>query len=88
MTNPFQNRAASLNGPALDIQPVTPNDAVDLPQIGVSLYVETGGTVAFETVAGQARTVAVGDLSVLPVGVQKVMSTGTTASGIHVFVVT
>lgn len=86
MTNPFENRSLSLRGPATDMAPVTPSDALDLSNVAVSLYVETGGAVAFVTVAGHSRVVAVGDNAILPVGVSRVLATGTTASGIHAFV--
>lgn len=86
MSNPFENRMPSLRGPATDMEPVLPSDLSDLPNVAVSLYVETGGAVSFESVAGGARTVTVGDNAILPVGVRKVLSTGTTASGIHAFV--
>lgn len=68
MTNPFANRAPSLSGPATDIAPVTPNDGTDLAKVALALYVETGGSVAFTTVAGEDRTVVVTDFSILPVG--------------------
>lgn len=87
MTNPFKNRAVSLSGPTQDILPVTPNDAVDLSDVAVALYTEIGGSIALVTASGQLRTVSVSDFSILPVGVQRVLATGTTASGIHAFVV-
>lgn len=86
MSNPFENRSPSLRGPATDLEPVLPSDLGSLPNVAVSLYVETGGVVAFESVAGATRMVTVADNSILPVGVRKVLSTGTTASGIHAFV--
>lgn len=86
MTNPFENRVSSLSGPARDLLPVTPNDSVDLAEVAVGLYVETGGTVSIVTVAGGTRSVAVPDFSVLPVGVTRVRATGTTATGIHALV--
>lgn len=86
MTNPFENRSLSLRGPATDMSPVTPDDGADLPDVAVALYIETGGAVAFVTVAGQSRLVSVADNSILPVGVGRVLATGTTASGIHAFV--
>ncbi|WP_432448662.1 spike base protein, RCAP_Rcc01079 family [Aliiroseovarius marinus] len=86
MSNPFENRSLSLRGPATDIAPITPADAVDLPDVAVALYVETGGALAITTVAGQSRTITVADNSILPVGVTQVAATGTTASGIHAFV--
>lgn len=85
MSNPFKNRATPLTGPALDIEPVTPNDGADLPTPAISLYVETGGAVAFVSEKGQTRTVVLGDLAILPVGVRRVLATGTTATGLHAF---
>ena len=86
MTNPFANRSLSLNGPATDIVPVIPDDTGDLPDVAVALYVEQGGTISLVSVRGEARSVAVADHAVLPVGVRRVAATGTTATGIHALV--
>ncbi|MGC8201151.1 spike base protein, RCAP_Rcc01079 family [Aliiroseovarius sp. PTFE2010] len=87
MKNPFENRALPLNGPAHDILPVIPDDGTDLPEVAVALYVESGGTITFNTVKGAVRTVSVSDFAILPVGVSRVQATGTTASGIHALMV-
>ncbi|MFV2051283.1 spike base protein, RCAP_Rcc01079 family [Aliiroseovarius sp. YM-037] len=87
MTNPFENRAPSLNGPATDLVPVTPSDSVDFADTAIALFIETGGTLSFVSVAGQSRTVTVGDGMIFPVGVSRVNATGTTATGIHAFTV-
>lgn len=84
--NPFANRTLSTSGPATDALPVTPDDAADLPMVAIALYVETGGAVVIDTVAGETRTIAVADFSVLPVGTRRVRATGTTATGIHALV--
>lgn len=86
MINPFTNRAGSLQGPATDIQPVTPSDSADLPVTAIALYVETGGVISFVTVAGQQRLVELPDFAILPVGIRRVNATDTTASGIHALV--
>ena len=86
MTNPFAGRNLPLSGPARDILPVTPHDSNALPVVAIGLYCEAAGTVVFETVAGEVRTVALGALSILPVGARRVLATGTTASGIHALV--
>ncbi len=83
MTNPFQGRTLPLSGPATDILPITPSDTADLTAVAIALYVETGGDLVINTVAGQTRTIAVDDFSILPVGTTRVLSTGTTATGIH-----
>ncbi|KFE35573.1 spike base protein, RCAP_Rcc01079 family [Thioclava atlantica] len=87
MTNPFHNRTPSLSGPALDIVPVTPDDATDLATVAVALYIETAGTLSFTTAQGNARTISVSDFAILPVGAQRVHATGTTATGIHALTV-
>ncbi|KAJ54597.1 hypothetical protein ACMU_17990 [Actibacterium mucosum KCTC 23349] len=87
MINPFEGRAAPLSGPARDLLPITPDDNTDLSTVAVALFVETGGTVSFVTVAGETRSVSIGDFSILPVGVMRVLSTGTTASGLHGFLI-
>lgn len=83
----FKANALTAAGPATDILPVTPSDTTDLPFVASALYVESGGTVSIVTVRGQTRTVTVGDLSLLPVGVVRVRATGTNATGIHALVV-
>ena len=86
MSNPFEGRTPDLSGPATDLVPVTPNDGTDLPVTAVALYVETGGAVVFDSVAGATRTVQVADFAILPVGTRRVRATGTTATGIHALV--
>lgn len=86
MNNPFASRNASLAGPATDIMPVAPSDTVDLTYAAIALYVETGGTVSFITIANQTRSVKVADYSILPVGAKRIRATGTTATGIHAMV--
>ena len=83
MSNPFSTRTASLSGPGRDYAPVTPNDSVDLPDMAIALYVETGGAVAFVSASGANRVVTVPDFGWLLCGVSRVLATGTTAAGIH-----
>ena len=87
MPNPFTNRSNALSGPGVDYAPVTPNDTTDLADVAVSLYVETGGTVVFDSVKGQTRTVTVPDFGWIICGTRRVRATGTSASGIHAVVV-
>lgn len=54
--------------------------------VAIALYVETGGTLVIDTVAGETRTIAVADFSILPLGTRRLRATGTTASGIHALV--
>ena len=85
-TNPFKKREPSLAGPVTDILPVTPSDSTDLAAVATSLYVQGGGTLALIPVAGPTRALRVADYSYLPVGVVRVLATGTTATGIHALV--
>lgn len=88
MTNPYGGRAVPLSGPANDLMPVQPDDGADLPSTALALYVETGGVVVVDTVAGDApRSVTVGDRALLPVSVRRVRASGTTASGLHALVI-
>ncbi|WFE76932.1 hypothetical protein [Roseinatronobacter sp. S2] len=83
----FKSHALTAAGPATDILPVIPNDADDLPLAASALYVEEGGTLSVVTIRNQTRTVVVGDLALLPVGICRVRATGTTATGIHALVI-
>lgn len=85
MQAPF-NRAMPLSGPALDIVPVVPSDGSLLGEPAIGLYCEVGGDVVIDTITGTQRTVAVADMSILPVGVTRVYATGTTATGLHAMV--
>lgn len=87
MKNPFENRQPSLAGPGHDYLPVTPDDATDLSEVAVALYVETGGAVAITTINGTTRTVTVPDFGWILCGVSRVLATGTTAAGIHAITV-
>ena len=87
MTNPFQSRTPSLAGPATDIIAVIPDDATDLPDVAIALYVETGGDLSLVSERGAERQVRVADFTFLPVGTRRVRASGTTASGIHALMV-
>lgn len=86
MQDPFKSRIPNLNGPATDILPVVPSNGTDLPIVALALYIETAGTVVFIAQNGETRTVKVADFAILPVGVRRVLSTGTTATGIHALI--
>lgn len=85
MSTPFKNRAMPLSGPALDLVPVTPSDTTDLAVTGVAFYASAGGNVALVTASGKTRTVPVTAYMIVPLGVSRILATGTTASGLHVF---
>ena len=72
----------TVNDPAIDAIPVTPNDSVDLPGgVCSALLVVTAGNLHVRTAAGNERTIAV-PAGVVPIQVRRVYSTGTTAASI------
>lgn len=87
MSNPFHNRAVSLNGPARDVAPVTPSDSADLPDVAVAFFASGAGNVKVITVKGETRVIPVAEFMIVPVGVTRVLATGTTATGIQAFTV-
>jgi|GEM_PF-6607579 len=89
MKNPF-SRNSPLSGPYRDMIPVSPSDTADIHPDGTiapALHVQTGGTLRFISAAGEVRTRVVPDFAEIPVGAIRVLQTGTTATGIHAYVV-
>ncbi|MCC6007888.1 MAG: hypothetical protein JJU40_09430 [Rhodobacteraceae bacterium] len=87
MLDPLVNRSLSPVGPATDVIPVTPDDATDLPELALSLFIETGGSLQIVTRRGETRSLQIDDQTLLPVAVRRVLATGTSATGIHALVV-
>lgn len=78
-TRPYYSSA-----PADDCYEITPNDSTDLtkgPGGWPVLNIGVAGDIAIVTAAGNSRTVTV-VAGVFPVRVQRVLSTGTTATDI------
>jgi len=73
-------------GMASDIVPITPSDTVDIDGFAVGLYITTGGDVSFETANG-TRTLTVPDFHTFPCVITRVNATGTTATGIHAYLI-
>ena len=89
MGDPFQGVSGQLNGSVYDMVPVTPNDNADnvgADNIAIGLYITTGGAVTFHNKYGVSRTVTDPDSFSLICSVKRVLSTGTTATGIHAMV--
>lgn len=82
MTSPRTLR--EMNVPR-DIVPVTASDTDDLVDGCIGLYVTVAGNVAVRTATGgeTTRTLAVAANSYHSLSVTRVLSTGTTATGIH-----
>ncbi len=90
MGNPFRGVDGQLNGSVYDMVPVTPangSDNVGTGNIAIGLYITGKGNVSFHTKDGVTRTVTVPDNFYLICSVKRVLSTGTTATGIHAMVV-
>lgn len=75
------SRALRAESPAYDAQAVTPDDDNDLAAPCRALYIGGAGDVKVTTLKGTTLTLA-GVSGVLPLGVQRVHSTGTTATNI------
>lgn len=74
-----ENQADPKNG----IFSVTPNDSTDLEYTGVVLYIGTGGDVKVDaSLAGTETFKNLPDGSILPVKVDRVYASGTTATDI------
>lgn len=83
MTDKFENMRSNLESPAEGAAEITPDDSTDLTQPSRALYVGTGGDVAVQMIDGTSATFAgVAGGSFLPLRVDRVLATGTTASGI------
>lgn len=83
MNNPFEGNRGHLNGSVVDMLPVTPNDGSDLSQVAIGLYITVAGDVTFHNVDGVSRTITVPGNFYLICSVKRVLSTGTTSTGIH-----
>ena len=74
------------SGMVADIIAVTPSNTVDIEGFVVGLYVTGAGNISFETQGG-TRTITVPDNFTLTCIVKRVNSTGTTATGIHAYLI-
>lgn len=83
MQDRFDDRNASITGPAFHGFAVTPNDGAELAEITRALYVGTAGALHVLLASGADVTFAgVAGGTILPIRVRKVLSTGTTGSSI------
>lgn len=67
--------------PAKHAAAITPNDSTDLTNFPRALVIGTGGTLKVTTVGGETVTLTVVS-SILPLMVERVFATGTTATDI------
>lgn len=81
MSDKFEGRARSFDGPANDGFSVTPNDVAALAEITRAIYVGTAGNISLTLTSGAALTfINVPSGTLLPVRATEVKSTGTTAT--------
>jgi len=83
MSSPYRNAGVLPAGPLRNAEAVTPSDSADLDSWGF-IFVGAAGDLKVDTVGGQTVTLkAVAGLTV-PVYVQRVYATGTTATDLVV----
>lgn len=78
-----------VTSPFVDIVPIEPSDANDLPKLARAIRCKpsgTGGALAITTFAGEVRTTEISAGETLPGFVIKVHATGTTAAGLEALI--
>lgn len=84
--NPFDSNGGNLTGLARGLVSITPNDSTDLTNVLVGLTCKTtAGDVVVITAKDQTVTYPISLDEVLPVGIKRVLATGTTAAGLWGF---
>lgn len=81
MADNFPGSTGDVTSPGADAVSITPNDTTVL-DITRAIYVGTSGSVAVKMKSGATVTFTSVPVGILPIRVQQVLSTGTTASGI------
>lgn len=82
-TDRYDKHASSLMAPADDGFAITPNDGADLARVPRSIYVGGAGNIALVTAKGTSLTFqGLSAGQVLPLRVNRVLSTGTTATNL------
>lgn len=83
MTDRFAHTAGSLSSPATHAFAITPADGDDLPETTRAIYVGAGGAIALRMQSGAVVTMAgVPQGTLLPLRADRILATGTTASGL------
>lgn len=86
-SNPLENKGAGATVSAIHVLDVTPNDGCTvLVEPNRAIWVGAAGNLRVKTWAGETVTiVGIQDGSLLPLVIQCVLSTGTTATSIQVW---
>lgn len=83
MPDRFSRNLPSLISPATAAFAVTPNDTLDLPEVTRAVYIGASGVLAVRMSSGETVTFpGVLGGSTLPLRIDRVLATGTTATGI------
>lgn len=83
MPDEFATAETGLTSPAQDAGPITPSDAAPLARATRAIYLGTAGDLRVQMVSGAVAVfAAVPAGTLLPLRVQQVYATGTTAGGI------
>lgn len=83
MTDRFAHTANSLSSPATHAFAIAPADGTDLAETTRAIYVGAGGAIAMRMQSGALVTLAgVPQGTLLPLRADRVLATGTTASGL------
>ena len=83
MTDRFTGREPGIDGPATHGFGITPNNDTTLAEVTRALYIGSAGDVALLFASGASVTLSnVPAGTLLPVRVQRVLASGTTASAI------
>lgn len=81
--NPNRNAASGRESPAAHAFAISPSDSVDVDTQTRGIYVGNGGAIAAIMAGGETVTFAgVATGTILPIAVSRVLSAGTTASGL------
>lgn len=87
--NPANRGSFEGIAPGLDLVPVTPVDATDLPVAGRAIRCSpagAAGTIRFVTLNGNTRNTSIALGETLAVNVKRILLTGTTATGLEVYI--
>ncbi len=83
MVDPFKGHRPGLSSPVASGVEVTPSDTAPLPAVTRALYSGTGGDIVVRLASGDTiKLVETTPGSIYPLRVDRVMASGTTASGI------
>jgi hypothetical protein len=83
MPDVFSNLTEGITSPADNLVAITPSDSTDLGNTSRAIYVGGAGNIVVTPAAGGSNvTLTVVAGAILPIRVSRVLSTGTTATGL------